>query len=144
MILPRVLFLCWLPDSGSIKMNSETKYLFYLGKGGVGKSTISAITAALLSDNSKVVLISLDPAHNQTDIFLRQPADGIIKIKNNLELIEINTEKWISKYLADVETQIRNNYLYLTAFNLEDNFKILKYSPRNRRVCSSNGFCPSN
>jgi arsenite-transporting ATPase len=43
---------------------------FFIGKGGVGKSTTSAITAVHHARNSRdTLLVSLDPAHNQRDIF---------------------------------------------------------------------------
>ena len=43
------------------------------GKGGVGKSTISAATAVILSDllpDKKILLISFDIAHNISDLFI--------------------------------------------------------------------------
>lgn len=42
-----------------------TKYLFYTGKGGAGKTSIACSTAINLADNGKqVFLISTDPASN--------------------------------------------------------------------------------
>ncbi|MFI9579951.1 ArsA-related P-loop ATPase [Staphylococcus capitis] len=42
-----------------------TKYLFFTGKGGVGKTTISSFIALNLADNGKkVALVSTDPASN--------------------------------------------------------------------------------
>lgn len=47
-----------------------TKYLFYTGKGGVGKTSIASATATNLADNGKkVLLVSTDPASNLQDIF---------------------------------------------------------------------------
>lgn len=49
---------------------SLTKYLFYTGKGGVGKTSISCATAVALADSGKrVLLISTDPASNLQDVF---------------------------------------------------------------------------
>jgi arsenite-transporting ATPase len=45
------------------------KILFYTGKGGVGKSTMAASAAWQLSQKSRVLIVSLDPAHNLGDIF---------------------------------------------------------------------------
>lgn len=47
-----------------------TKYLFYTGKGGVGKTSIACATAVTLADSGKkVLLISTDPASNLQDVF---------------------------------------------------------------------------
>ncbi len=49
---------------------SKQHYYFHAGKGGVGKSTTSALSALHLARTGQnVLLVSLDPAHNQADIF---------------------------------------------------------------------------
>lgn len=49
---------------------SLTKYLFFTGKGGVGKTSIACATAVTLADNGKkVLLVSTDPASNLQDVF---------------------------------------------------------------------------
>ncbi|MZP29226.1 arsenical pump-driving ATPase [Heliobacterium undosum] len=47
-----------------------TRYLFFTGKGGVGKTSISCATAVHLADSGKkVLLVSTDPASNLQDVF---------------------------------------------------------------------------
>ena len=49
---------------------SLTKYLFFTGKGGVGKTTSACATAVTLADTGKkVMLVSTDPASNLQDVF---------------------------------------------------------------------------
>lgn len=61
-----------------------TKYLFFTGKGGVGKTSTACAVAVNLADNgNKVLLISTDPASNLQDVFHTElngkgvPIDGV-------------------------------------------------------------------
>ncbi len=111
-------------------MDNTAKNIFFLGKGGVGKSTSSALTALHLADTGKtVLLVSLDPAHNQGDIFMRKFAEKAVKIDDKLTVKEVDIDYWVKKYLSDIQFQIKRNYSYLTAFNLENYLDIIKYSP---------------
>ena len=110
-------------------MKNNSQYIFFVGKGGTGKSTVSALTALKLSQERKILLASLDPAHNQSDIFQTALSEKPTEINKNLLVIEINIGKWIKNYLQEIEDSVRRNYLYLSAFNLEKNFNIIKNSP---------------
>lgn len=49
---------------------TNTKYLFFTGKGGVGKTSVACATAVFLADKGqKVLLLSTDPASNLQDVF---------------------------------------------------------------------------
>ncbi|MCX7771966.1 MAG: arsenical pump-driving ATPase [Clostridia bacterium] len=68
-------------DPLSLKL---TKYLFFTGKGGVGKTSVACATALALADSGKkVLLISTDPASNLQDVFQTElsnkerPIDGV-------------------------------------------------------------------
>lgn len=111
-------------------MAKTVKNIFFLGKGGVGKSTASALTALhLAGKGNKTLLVSLDPAHNQSDIFEKKFSEKSIRIAENLSVKEIDTTIWVSKYLKDIQLQIKHTYSYLTVFNLENYLDIIKYSP---------------
>lgn len=110
-------------------MNAVTN-VFFLGKGGVGKSTCAALTSVLMADaGHDVMLVSLDPAHNQSDIFERRLRGKPVKVAPNLEVVEIDQDAWIRTYLKGVRNEIDRTYRYLTSFNLEKYFDVMKYSP---------------
>jgi len=106
------------------------KFLFFLGKGGVGKSTVSSLISVYLAKkNKKVVLTSLDPAHNLSDIFENQFCDTPKSVIDGLNIIEIDQDKWIKKYLKESEQQFSKSYSYLTTFSLEKHFSVMRYAP---------------
>jgi arsenite-transporting ATPase len=51
------------------KPDLNTKYLFFNGKGGVGKTSLACATAVEMADAGKaVLLVSTDPASNLKDV----------------------------------------------------------------------------
>ncbi len=115
-------------EINSRKMKPELQ--FFIGKGGVGKSTTSAITAVHLSrDFRETLLVSLDPAHNQRDIFQQDFSEKPQRVTNHLWVKEVNVDYWIEKYLKETEKTIKQTYSYESAFNLQNYFNVLQFSP---------------
>ena len=55
--------------SFSAFLESPTRYLFFTGKGGVGKTSLSCATALKLSEaGRRVLLVSTDPASNLDEV----------------------------------------------------------------------------
>ncbi len=104
--------------------------IFFTGKGGVGKSTISAATAFQLSEKGYTVLaVSFDPAHNLGDIFGVRLGHRTKKFSSTLHLQEADLEKAAAEYIktnTDILTEV---YSYTKAFNLDMYFKVLRYAP---------------
>lgn len=108
----------------------RTRYAFFMGKGGVGKSTTAALSALNLArEGKKVLLVSLDPAHNQSDIFDTGFSGKPKKISDGLMIAESDSDKWIKHYLKDTEEHIKSVYSYHAAFDFGKHFKVLKHSP---------------
>ena len=108
----------------------KPQLLFFIGKGGVGKSTTSAITAVHLARNShKTLLVSMDPAHNLSDIFQQNFSEKPRQVADHLAIKEVNVDYWIEKYLKETEKTIKQTYSYESAFNLQNYFNVLQFSP---------------
>jgi arsenite-transporting ATPase len=104
--------------------------IFHLGKGGVGKSTVSALTAlAAAAAGNKVRLISLDPAHNLGDLWQRPLGPKPSQVAPNLEVVEVDSAHWIRVYLKKIEERTRKTYHHFTALNLEQYFTLLRETP---------------
>lgn len=70
-----------------------TKYLFYTGKGGVGKTSAACATAVTLADSGKkVLLISTDPASNLQDVFKTDLTNKGVPIKEVPNLVVANLD----------------------------------------------------
>ncbi len=109
---------------------AELQTLFFIGKGGTGKSTCSALLSiVLMNKKKKVLLASFDDAHNQADIFETKLSDKPCSLSPWLKVLQIDLNKEIKQYLKKTTQNIKNSYSYLTAFNLNNYFDVLKHSP---------------
>lgn len=84
---------------------SLTKYLFFTGKGGVGKTSVSCSIAVSLADSGKqVLLISTDPASNLQDVFETSIGNKATKITKcpNLDIINVDPLKAAEEYRESV------------------------------------------
>jgi arsenite-transporting ATPase len=81
--------------------NTFSKFLFFTGKGGVGKTSLACATAIKYADEGKkVLLISTDPASNLEDV-LQSPVKNEItphKTVSTLFTININPEVSAQEY----------------------------------------------
>ena len=82
-----------------------TKYLFFTGKGGVGKTSAACAVAVNLADSGKkVLLISTDPASNLQDVFNTAldgkgvPLDGV----PGLIVANLNPEEAAREYRESI------------------------------------------
>jgi arsenite-transporting ATPase len=71
------------------------RVLLFTGKGGVGKTTAAAGTAALAARSGlKTLVLSTDGAHSLTDAFgLESPAVEPVEVEGGLHVLEIDTQR---------------------------------------------------
>ena len=103
---------------------------FFLGKGGVGKTTTSAAFALSLARMGKKVLIaSLDPAHNLGDVLGTELKDTPTRVEPGLAALEVDLNAWVERYLEESRKELASTYSYNLSLNLDSFFDIMKYSP---------------
>lgn len=84
----------------------KTTFVFIGGKGGVGKTTVSAATALWFArQGKKTLVISTDPAHSLSDSYERNIGHNPTPIAENLEAVEIDPEVAMQEYQAQMEQQ---------------------------------------
>lgn len=79
----------------------KTKYIFFSGKGGVGKTSMACTTGVYYADKGKKTLIvTTDPAANLSDVFEQKIGHKITKISGieNLYAMEIDPDKATKEY----------------------------------------------
>ena len=79
----------------------KTKYLFFTGKGGVGKTSLACATAIKMADAGNVILlVSTDPASNLKDVLDTEVDEDIRPVRgiDRLFAININPEKSAEEY----------------------------------------------
>lgn len=88
------------------------KYLLFAGKGGLGKTTLSATTAHFLaSQGKKVIVFSTDPQASLTDVFEYELfGKGEVKLKENLYALEIDADRVVADYQKSVRKKIVDMY----------------------------------
>lgn len=100
-----------------------TKYLFYTGKGGVGKTSTACATAVNLADSGKkILLISTDPASNLQDVFEMELSNKKTEIKAvpNLTVINLDPLKSAEEYREGVIAPYRGKLPEVVIKNMEE------------------------
>lgn len=85
---------------------SSPRIILSAGKGGVGKSTLAAATAATAAvRGQRVLVMSIDTAHNLSDLFGTQLASTPTPIAENLSGLEV-----------DLNAELSTNWHHVTDF----------------------------
>ncbi len=105
------------------------RIVYSVGKGGVGKTTCAAALAVHASRTLRVLVVSLDPAHNLGDVLTTRLSDKPQEIAPRLWASEVDMEAAITRYLDDSSQRLKQMYSYLKVINIEGYLDALKLSP---------------
>ncbi len=103
--------------------------IFVLGKGGVGKTTVSALISLYFSSNRRVEVYSFDQAHNLGDVLHMRLDDNPQLVKENLYAAEVDVLRWKKRYMAQMRRSVKAAYTYLSAYNMLEVFDIMEDAP---------------
>lgn len=107
-------------DPASLEL---TKYLFFTGKGGVGKTSAASALAVSLADQGKrIMLISTDPASNLQDVFETSLTNKGVEIKAvpNLTVANFEPEEAAREYRESVIGPFRGKLPEVVLQNMEE------------------------
>lgn len=90
-----------------------TRFLFFAGKGGVGKTTSAAAAALDLSRRARTLVVSTDPAHSLADALetrlsaTPRPVSGGRARRGKLFAAEMNADRALARWLGARERAFR-------------------------------------
>src|ERR1700757_1040077 len=82
------------------------RFTFFIGKGGVGKTTISsayALHRAAVEPRRRFLLLSTDPAHSLADVLQVKVGDRAVRLRSagRLWARQLDADRQIKRFLTD-------------------------------------------
>jgi len=85
------------------------KYVFFGGKGGVGKTTVSAAYGSKSANEGlETLIVSTDPAHSTSDVFDQQFDDDPRRVEgyDHLWAMEIDPDEEVEAHLQEIRSRM--------------------------------------
>jgi arsenite-transporting ATPase len=95
-----------------LRPKEDTRYLFFTGKGGVGKSTIAATTATSLAERGyETLIVTTDPAAHLKDVFGTDVGHEPTEVGlDGLHAARIDQEKALTEYKERTLAQVEDSF----------------------------------
>lgn len=113
-------------------LRSETmkKFVFFGGKGGVGKTTSSSAYSYYCSRKGiKTLVVSTDPAHSLSDIFSQEIGSEITMLSKNLFGLEIDPEEESLRYINKIKSNLSKTVSRVIVNEIEKQLDAAYVSP---------------
>lgn len=96
------------PMAAYLDAHSDLKYLFFGGKGGVGKTALAGVTALWLADQRKrTLLASTNPVHSLSGLLEKSVFGAPTAVAENLWAYEIDTQETIERSKKEIREKIQ-------------------------------------
>lgn len=113
-----------------LELAAQRRILFFGGKGGVGKTTVSAATALAMADaGKKVLLVSTDPAHNLGHLFGRKIGAAPVRLAAGLDGMELDPEQTVEQHLEEVTVALRRMMPIHLAAEVDKHMELSRDAP---------------
>lgn len=99
-----------------------------VGKGGVGKTTVSILMAMELSRRGKTLLLSLDPAKHIAK-YLGVSGEEFGEVRNGFHVRHVSIEKEVNKLTSKYAEFLRDLMPSLAVLNLDSVVNAIRYFP---------------
>jgi arsenite-transporting ATPase len=86
-----------------------SKFVFFGGKGGVGKTTVSSAYGLKCAQvGQRTLVVSTDPAHSTSDVFDQQFADEprAVEGHENLFAMELDPEEEVERHMMEIKQRM--------------------------------------
>ncbi|GAA0303758.1 ArsA family ATPase [Halarchaeum salinum] len=108
------------------------RFTFFGGKGGVGKTTVSAAYALRCADaGHETLVVSTDPAHSTSDVFGQPFGDDPKPVEGhaNLAAMEIDPEAEVEAHLMDIRREMEEQVSQVVVNEIDKQIEMAHETP---------------
>ncbi|QOR94684.1 ArsA family ATPase [Thermosphaera chiliense] len=100
-----------------------------IGKGGVGKTTVSLLLGAALARLGRTLVLSLDPAKHLAKYIGEEVVDREHVLGENLAVRQLDVEKEVARQADQYSSMLKYLLPSLTVLNVDSVVDVVKYMP---------------